>query len=204
MNQKIKLSLLIFFLFMGLNVFNTSANEKIHRIEILVNDKIITNYDILQRLRIFSILNRVTIDESNHNSIYNKIVNDLIDEKLQKEKMIEYKIFLNSEEKEYYEENYLIHYNLTKEKAFNTMIQNNIDVSILREMIYTQIGWDKLTSGLFFRTIAISDIEIDELLKSNPSLKKEEAENIIKSKQLKLKSNKFLRDIRSEATIEQR
>ena len=189
---------------MGLNVFNTSANEKIHRIEILVNDKIITNYDILQRLRIFSILNRVTIDESNHNSIYNKIVNDLIDEKLQKEKIIEYKIFLNSEEKEYYEENYLIHYNLTKEKAFNTMIQNNIDVSILREMIYTQIGWDKLTSGLFFRTIAISDIEIDELLKSNPSLKKEEAENIIKSKQLKLKSNKFLRDIRSEATIEQR
>ena len=204
MNQKIKFLLITIFLLLGLNVLNLSANEKIHRIEILVNDKIITNYDILQRLRIFSILNRVIIDESNYSNINRRVVNNLIDEKLQKEAMLEYKISLNSQEKEYYEENYFVNYNLTKETAFNIMIENNIDVSVLREMIYTQIGWDKLISGLYYRTISISDVEIDELLKSNPSLNEEEAKNIIKTKQIKLKSNKLLRDMRSEATIEQR
>lgn len=204
MNQKIKFLLITIFLLLGLNVLNLSANEKIHKIEILVNDEIITSYDILQRLRIFSILNRVIIDESNYSNINRRVVNNLIDEKLQKEAMLEYKISLNSQEKEYYEENYFVNYNLTKETAFNIMIENNIDVSVLREMIYTQIGWDKLISGLYYRTISISDVEIDELLKSNPSLNEEEAKNIIKTKQIKLKSNKLLRDMRSEATIEQR
>ena len=56
-------------LFLNANAFNTND----HRIAVLVNDQIITSYDVVQRMKLSAILSGIEITESNNNQILNII-----------------------------------------------------------------------------------------------------------------------------------
>ena len=73
-----------------------------------------------------------------------------------------------------------------------------------KEKINISIAWEQLTTGLFLHTISISDIEISELLKSDDTMSHNIAKRILTNKQIQLKSDKYLRDLRAEANIEKR
>ena len=82
------------------------------------------------------------------------------------------------------------------------MTLNNINHEQFYNMIRTDVGWQLLISRLYYRGASASDIEVEEILKNEPNLSKERAEQIVIDKQLALRSSKMLRDLRSEATIE--
>ena len=192
--------LIIFFHFCSI----ISANQSTHKIEILVNDKIITNYDIAQHFAINSILDNINVTAENGDFFYNKTVNELIDMKIQQAKIKEYNIKIEDDNKEYYENYYFQSKRLDKNKVYEIINSNNLDVDALKEKINTSIAWEQLTAGLFFHTISISDSEVSELLKKDESLSTEIAKRILTNKQVKLKSDKYLRDLRAEANIEKR
>ena len=181
-----------------------SANQSTHKIEILVNDKIITNYDIAQHFAINSILDNINVTAENGDFLYNKTVNDLIDMKIQQAKINEYDIKIEDENKEYYENYYFQSKRLDKDKVYEIIKSNNLDVDALKEKINTSIAWEQLTAGLFLHTISISDSEVSELLKKDNSLSTQLAKRILTNKQVQLKSDKYLRDLRAEANIEKR
>jgi len=52
------------------------ANQSTHRIEVLVNDNIITNYDIAQYFAINSIIENITVTNENGDFLYNKTINN--------------------------------------------------------------------------------------------------------------------------------
>ena len=147
--------LIIFFHFCSI----VSANQSTHRIEILVNDKIITNYDIAQHFAINSILDNINVTAENGDFLYNKTVNELIDMKIQQAKIKEYDIKIEDDNKEYYENYYFQSKRLDKNKVYEIIKSNNLDVDALKEKINTSIAWEQLTAGLFFHTISISDSE---------------------------------------------
>ena len=180
------------------------ANQSTHKIEILVNDNIITNYDISQHFVINSILENIDVKSENNAYLYNKTVNDLIDMKLQQEKIEVYDIQVEEENSVYYEDYFFQSNKLDKNKIFQIIKDNGLDFSILKEKINTSIAWERLTRGLFLHTISISESEVKELLKSDDSLSPELARRILTNKQVQLKSEKYLRDLRSEANIEER
>jgi hypothetical protein len=93
---------------------------------------------------------------------------------------------------------------LDKDKIYEIIKSNNLDVDALKEKINTSIAWEQLTAGLFLHTISISDSEISELLKKDESLSTGLAKRILTKKQVQLKSDKYLRDLRAEANIEKR
>ena len=192
--------LIIFFHFCSIGL----ANQSTHKIEILVNDKIITNYDIAQHFAINSILDNINVTAENGDFLYNKTVNELIDMKIQQAKINEYNIKIEDENKEYYENYYFQSKRLDKNKVYEIIKINNLDVDALKEKINTSIAWEQLTAGLFFHTISISDSEVSELLKKDESLSIEIAKRILTNKQVQLKSDKYLRDLRAEANIEKR
>ena len=181
-----------------------SANQSTHKIEILVNDKIITNYDIAQHFAINSILNNINVAAENRDFLYNKTVNELIDMKIQQAKIIDYEVKIDDENKEYYENYYFQSKRLDKSKVYEIIRSNNLDADVLKEKINISIAWEQLTAGLFLHTISISDSEVSELLKNDESLSPELAKRILTNKQLRLKSDKYLRDLRAEANIEKR
>ena len=192
--------LIIFFHFCSI----VSANQSTHKIEILVNDKIITNYDIAQHFAINSILDNINVTAENGDFLYNKTVNELIDMKIQQAKINEYDIEIEDDNKEYYENYYFQSKRLDRDKVYEIIKSNNLDVDALKEKINTSIAWEQLTAGLFLHTISISDTEVSELLKKDESLSTELAKRILTSKQVQLKSDKYLRDLRAEANIEKR
>ena len=196
--MKIIIILNIIFLLLS----NVNATEDKNKIAILVNDNVITNYDIEQRIKMFAILNQINITPENSNSITNSIVNELIDNLLKIEKINEYNISVKDTDIERLENQYFRKTGISKDKIFELMEFNDVDTDQFYQMLYNDIAWQTLISRLYYRITSVSDEEIEELLNQDPMISREAAEQIIMDKQLDLKSNKMLRDLRDEATIE--
>ena len=79
---------------------------------------------------------------------------------------------------------------------------NDIKYSEFKKYLINDISWQKLISGMYYRLTSASEIEIEEIIMNNPNISKEKARDIIVQKQLDLKSNKMIRDLFNEATIE--
>ena len=195
-----KLLIIIFFqsLCLNANAFNT----KDHRIAVLVNDQLITSYDIIQRMKLSAILSGIEVTTANSNQLLNSVVDELIKEKLKIQKINEYEIFVSEEE--YIEQELLFFQNnpIEKENIMKIFENNDIKYSEFKKYLVDEISWQKLISRMFYRLTSTSEIEIEEILVKNPNISREKAVNIIVQRQLDLKSNKMIRDLFNEATIE--
>jgi len=200
MTKALKIFLVINFVF--LLIINIYAAEDENKIAILVNDNVITNYDIEQRVKTFAILNQVQITSDNSGIITNKIVDELIDSVLKNEKIVEYKIKVDSNDLNHYEDLYFKSRGLDRENIFELMKINEVNKNQFYDTLYTDIAWQILIGRLYYRITSVSDIEIEELINNDPELTPELAEKVIMDRQLALNSSKMLRDLRSEATIE--
>ena len=195
-----KLLIIIFFqsLCLNANAFNT----KDHRIAVLVNDQLITSYEIIQRMKLSAILSGIEVTTANSNQLLNSVVDELIKEKLKIQKINEYQIFVNEEE--YIEQELLFFQNnpIEKKNIMKIFENNDIKYSEFKKYLVDEISWQKLISRMFYRLTSTSEIEIEEILVKNPNISREKAVNIIVQRQLDLKSNKMIRDLFNEATIE--
>ena len=193
----------IIFIFLFLTTsFAHSNNDKTNRIEVLVNENIITKYDIVQRLKINSILNRVEITDINYNQLLNIVIDDLVIEKLKIGKIEEYNISFNKNEFITHEKRYLLNLNFSKKELEELFYINDINYNHLNDLLGIDLKWQKLIYGLYFRVTSVTEQEISELTSKNPNIDEETANDLILQKQLDLKSKKLIKDLRDEATIE--
>ena len=175
-----------------------------HRIAVVVNDQIITSYEIIKRMKISSILMGVNISPGENKELLSKVVEELIREKLKNEKIDEYNITLDIDECKNYESNFFERRNFSKDQFIKILEKNNLDYQSFKQYLENEILWQKLIGALFYRLTSASVIEIDDILSKNPSMSVERAENNVIQRQLDLKGNKLLRDMLNEATIEYR
>ena len=200
LNLVIIFGVILFFL----NNSTLFASEKNYKIIKLVNDQVITNYDLEQRIKLYSTLNNININDENIDMIANELLLIMIDEKLQLEQINSYKISVNeSEINNYIERAYLNESNSLNE-FIDVLDNNNIDIGILKKSIEIMIGWNKLTSRLYYQTSEINKIDLENLINEDPSLSKKQAEDMLLQKQIGLRAKKLLRDIKIEANIENR
>ncbi len=195
-----KIIIYILFLFFNFNTYGEENN--FNRIEILVNDKIITKYDIVQRVKINAILNRLEINDNNYNQLVTSVIDDLIIEKLKNEKIEEYNITFNEDEFSRNEERFYSSINYQKEELESLFLLNNINYDNLQEFIEIELKWQKVIYGLYLRVTSVTDQEISDLISNNPGINEEIASELIMQKQLDIKSKKLIKDLRDEATIE--
>jgi len=184
--------------------FTTIAEEKNYKIIKLVNDQVITNYDLEQRLKLFSVLNNADINKENIDQLGEQMLVLMIDEKLQNEQIEFYEISVNESEIN----DYINRAFLNEEEDINKLIaslkSNNININILKESIKITLGWNKLANRLYYRSSKINPLELENAMKQDASLSKQEAENMLLQKQILLRAKKLLRDIKTEANIENR
>ena len=185
------------------SLINIYAEEKVeHRIAVLVNEDVITSYDIIQRLKITSIIKGVNINDQNSKSMVNNVVDELIHEKVKLNEINKYDIQIADEEYLLFENNFYERNNLDKTLMIKLLEENNIKYKEIRNLLVNELSWNKLIRGLFIRLTSVSDSEINEIISNNPNLSYEQAENLVVQRQLELQSSKLLRDIMNEATIE--
>ncbi len=193
--------LVIFFVFFSSN--NVIADDKIeHKIAVLVNEDVITSYDIIQRLKLTAIIQGINLNAQNTQLMVNNVVDELIREKVKLSKINEYQIKVKDEEYTEFEINFFIRNKINQDEIVNLLRENKINYQELKKYLMGELAWNKLINGLFFRLTSISDLEVDEVISKNPSLSVEQAENLVIQRQLDLQSSKLLRDILNEATIE--
>ena len=195
-------TLLIIFFFQSLSINANAFNVNDHRIAVLVNDQLITSYDVLQRMKLSAILSGIDITAVNNNQLLNTVVDELIKESLKKQKINEYDISVSEEEYLNQELRFFQNSPINKEDLINIFELNDIKYSEFERYLIDGISWQKLISGMYYRLTSTSEIEIEEIIMKNPNMSKEVAKEIIVQKQLDLKSNKMIRDLFNEATIE--
>ena len=202
MNKQFKL-IIIFILTINF-ITLSNAKEQSYKILKLVNDKVITNYDLEQRLQLFALLNKQPIHEDNIKQYADEMLKLMIDEKLQLEQIKKYEIQIQSSEID----DYIASAFLTSEQNINdfeySLISNKINIDILKESLEIQLGWNRLAGQLFYRSSEINNIDLVEATKNNPLLSKDQIENSLIQKQIALRAEKLLRDLRLEANIENR
>ena len=195
-------TLLIIILFQSL-LFNAIAfNANDHRIAVLVNDQLITSYDVVQRMKLGVILSGIEITAENNNQLLNSVINELIEENLKNQKINEYDISVSEEEYLNQELRFYQNSQINKEDLIKIFELNDIKYSEFKKYLINDISWQKLISGMYYRLTSTSEIEIEEIVMNNPNISKESAINMIVQRQLDLKSNKMIRDLFNEATIE--
>ena len=194
------LSLVLVLAIISLNVKAITVND--HRIAVLVNDKLITSYDIVQRMKLRALLNGIDITPENNNQLANVAVDELIKEVLKNEKLQEYSISIDEDEYLQHEKSFYDNISLSEENLRELFKTNNIKYSEFRNYLIYEMSWQKLVSGIYYRLTSASEIEIEEIILKNPEITIDVAKNIIIQKQLDLKSSKMIRDLFNEATIE--
>ncbi|MAN50023.1 MAG: hypothetical protein CMD04_04310 [Flavobacteriales bacterium] len=193
---------LIFFLLLSFT-YNASANNKVeHKIAVLVNEEMITSYDIIQRMKMNAIIKGININAQNNKLLLNNTVDDLIQEKLKKEKIEEYNIIIEDNEYKEFEIDFFERNKLNKAELKNILENNNINFNEFKLLLLSELSWNKLINGLYFRLTSVSDSEVDEIISKNPNISLNQAKNLVIQRQLDLKSSKLLRDMLNEATIE--
>ena len=195
-------ALLIIIVFQSFCLNANAFNANDHRIAVLVNDQLITSYDVVQRMKLSAILSGIDITPENNNQLLNSVIEELIKEKLKNQKINEYDISISEEE--YLNQELLFYQNnpINKDDLIKMFELNNIKYDEFKKFLINGISWQKLISGLYYRLTSTSEIEIEEIIMNNPNMSKETASNLIVQKQLDLKSNKMIRDLLNEATIE--
>ena len=201
--MKFKTTTIVFIILLQSLIVNVNAfNAKDHKIAVLVNDNLITSYDVTQRMKLNAILGGINITNTNRNQFANKAIDELIREKLKNEKINEFNISVTNDEFLNQEIKFYMNNQLNKEDLINIFEINNVKYSEFKKYIIDEISWQKLISGMYYRLTSASEIEIEEITMKDPSLTKIEAKEIIVKRQLDLKSSKMIRDMFNEATIE--
>ena len=195
-------TVLIVLFFQSLSINVNAFNTNDHRIAVLVNDQLITSYDVIQRMKLSAIISGIEITTANNNQLLNTVVDELIKEKLKNQKIIEYGISVS--EDEYLEQELIFYQNnpIKKEDMVKIFEMNDIKYNEFKKYLVDGISWQKLISGMYYRLTSTSEIEIEEIIMNNPNISQETARNMIVQRQLDLKSNKMIRDLFNEATIE--
>ena len=193
---------IIFIFFFLIPSFSYGDDNKSNRIEVLVNENIITKYDIIQRLKINSILNRIEINDDNYNLLLNAVIDDLVVEKLKIIKIDEYKINFEKVELDQFENRFYSSSNYNEEDLKELFSINNIDYSYLKEIFEIDLKWQKLIYGLYYRVSSVTEQEVIDMVVKNPDINEEIARELLLQKQLELKSIKLIKDLKDEATIE--
>ena len=194
---------IIVVIYLSLNSI-TFAKEQSYKIISLVNDTVITNYDLEKRLKLFSFLNNTEINDKNINHYANEMLKLMIDEKLQLEQINKYEVRVKDEEIEEYMKRAFVGSNQKINDFYDSLKFNNIDIEILKESISIQIGWNELAGLLFYRASEINKIDLAKIIEQDPLLTEEQGKNILIQKQITLRAKKLLRDLRAEANIENR
>ena len=144
--KTIRISLLIFVL--ATSIINSDTKIE-HKIAVIVNEDLITSYDIIQRMKLSAILQGININDQNNQMLLNNTVDELIHEKLKKEKINEYKIIVSEDEYLEFEFSIFERYKLDKDTLINLLETNNIKYVEFESLLKNELSWNKLINRLF-------------------------------------------------------
>jgi len=159
MLEKIKYIVLVFFLF---GVFSlTLKSQDIQAIAVIVNDEVISRYDVNQRVRLILVTSGIPSTEENIKRIEEQAIKALIDEKIQIQEAIKLEVPNSPNEISLMLDNIAKNNQTTAEGILESITSQGVNSETLLNQIKSELMWNKIVRGRFGSYINISDEEVD-------------------------------------------
>ena len=159
MVKKIKYIFLLFFLFGALSA--TLKSQDIQAIAVIVNDEVISRYDVNQRVRLILVTSGIPATEENIKRIEEQAIKALIDEKIQIQEAIKLEVPDSPNEINMMLDNIARGNQTTAEGILETITNQGVNSETLLNQIKSELLWNKIVRGRFGSYINISDEEVE-------------------------------------------
>lgn len=139
--------------------------EDVQGIAAVVNDSVISRYDLEQRMRLVLSTSGIQPTDENVERVRQQVLRNLIDEKLQIQEAERLELSVSEEEVNEALERLASRSGRSAAEIESFLGQNGIDISTLRNQIYSELAWNKVIGRSFAPQISIGDQEVDEKLR---------------------------------------
>ena len=191
MKHKISVIITLLILFLNNNLYGFNS-----KIIVKVEDEIITNYDLKNKILITLILANQEINQQNIDELKKAVLDQLINLKLKKIELLKYKI----KKDEGRINSYLKSISGNNIQNFkNKFFENNLDFELFLDEVDTEIRWQQLIYTLYGKKININeatiDVEVEKIIKERSNVEEFELYEIEINPNLDVPEKQIIEDI---------
>ena len=191
MKHKISVIITLLILFLNNNLYGFNS-----KIIVKVEDEIITNYDLKNKILITLILANQEINKQNIDELKKAVLDQLINLKLKKIELLKYKI----KKDEGRINSYLKSISGNNIQNFkNKFFENNLDFELFLDEVDTEIRWQQLIYTLYGKKIDINeatiDVEVEKIIKERSNVEEFELYEIEINSNLDVPEKQIIEDI---------
>ena len=191
MKHKISVIITLLILFLNNNLYGFNS-----KIIVKVEDEIITNYDLKNKILITLILSNQEINQQNIDELKKAVLDQLINLKLKKIELLKYKI----KKDEGRINSYLKSISGNNIQNFkNKFFENNLDFELFLDEVDTEIRWQQLIYTLYGKKIDINeatiDVEVEKIIKERSNVEEFELYEIEINSNLDVPEKQIIEDI---------
>ena len=143
----------------------TIANaQSAHGIAAVVNDDIVTTYDLRQRALFMMATQGIEATDESKRRVLQQAMKNLVDEKLQLQESKKYSQEISDEAVAEGVQNIISRNGVSVEEFAQRLATAGISLNTLQDQVRAEIAWQRIIGGLYGSRIRISDAQIDETL----------------------------------------
>ena len=142
---------------------NTAAQTS-HGIAAVVNDDIVTQHDLRQRVLFMIATTGVERTEESLARVQAQAMRNLVDEKIQLQESDKYEQTISQQEIDQSVGRLLGRNGLDPQDVAQRLAEVGISINTLRDQVESDIAWQRIVNGLYGSRVRISDAQIDETL----------------------------------------
>ena len=139
---------------------NSSMSQDIQAISAIVNDEVISRYDVQQRIKLIIVTSGIQPTQENVSRLEKQAIRALVNEKIQLQEAIKLDVPTSSEEIDLMLRRIASGNEMSSEEIINFISSNGINSETLLNQIKAELLWNKIVRGRFGSYINISEDEI--------------------------------------------
>jgi peptidyl-prolyl cis-trans isomerase SurA len=143
---------------------NIIAPQTSSGVAAIVNDFVISNYDLEQRIALFIATSGVRPTKDNIPQIRGQVLRSLEDEVLELQEAKKHKLTATKAEVDKALQNIADDNKLTIDQILKTVGQAGVTATTFRQQVTAQLIWQKLVAARYGQDISVSDSQVDEAL----------------------------------------
>ncbi len=139
---------------------NSSMSQDIQAISAIVNDEVISRYDVQQRIKLIIVTSGIQPTQENVSRLEKQAIRALVNEKIQLQEAIKLDVPTSSEEIDLMLRRIASGNEMSAEEIINFISSNGVNSETLLNQIKAELLWNKIVRGRFGSYINISEDEI--------------------------------------------
>lgn len=141
-----------------------SSAQQVQSIVAIVNDDVISSFDVQQRVNLVLSSSGVQPDQDIIQQVREQVLRTLIDEKLQLQEAERFEVEVTKEEIQESISRLAQQNDFSAEAIEASLREAGISFSTLLDQIKAEIAWNKLVSGLLSSRVSVTKEEVDQVL----------------------------------------